>query len=84
MLSLCISAHVYTDTRTDTDTHTTQIHPHVHTHTHAHTRARTHTHTKLSSEVALIDLRMYIPYSGFYLRGPNLCELCETLWARRI
>ena len=23
-----------------------------------------------------------IPYSGFYLRGPNLCELCETLWAR--
>ena len=25
-----------------------------------------------------------LPYSGFYLRGPNLCELCETLWARRI
>ena len=24
-----------------------------------------------------------IPYSGFFLRGPNLCELCETLWARR-
>ena len=22
-----------------------------------------------------------IPYSGFYLQGPELCELCERLWA---
>ena len=24
-----------------------------------------------------------MPYSGFCLQGPNLCELCELLWARK-
>ena len=25
-----------------------------------------------------------ILYNGFYLRSPNLCEICETLSAHRI
>ena len=25
-----------------------------------------------------------IPYSGFYLRGPNFCEICEVLTSSQI
>ena len=32
----------------------------------------------------LSHFQLTIPYSGFYLRGPNLCEVCEVLTSSQI
>ena len=29
-------------------------------------------------------LYIHIPYSGFYLRGPNFCKICEVLTSSQI
>ena len=40
---------------------------------------------KLSLTVSLLyAFYDYIPYSGFYLRGPNFCEICEVLTSSQI
>ena len=32
----------------------------------------------------LMGLTAKLPYSGFYLRGPNFCEFCEVLMRSQI
>ena len=37
---------------------------------------------RLRNRAGYASVRNIYTIYGFYLRGPNLCELCETLWAR--
>ena len=40
---------------------------------------------KSKGQISLVLLNQTtIPYSGFYLRGPNFCEICEVLTSSQI
>ena len=39
---------------------------------------------KCLCELELVKLSAGLPYSGFYLPGPNFCDICEVLTSSQI
>ena len=66
-----------------------QVRIYIYVHTYRHACPNMHKSSYIATYVCISDISMkqvyiLLPYSGYTVQGPNLCELCKLLQTHRI